>query len=577
RKSMRPTITTTLALLLNERRNGSPFWNLSCYLHVEVLGKNYIVSVMLPFTQEPVRLAEMLSMDPEALEQQARLKALLARHEGGAKFTSLQAVVRQLFTVFFEDFPTLLQAPGLPAPDRSLMPILGLEVNANNTQAMASALKAGLRHVHIVLPSGPTTRASDGSAFVRKILPLKLAEVLNNLQRQHLHYLREAMVITVRTPPHLVFVLAEVRKTLATAGYTVACWFLDVRGCANDVAEHWQAISQAKAPNESLGLFGGSARLLNLVQAAGGAPVSICAVKVHPGKRPDEPELRLMSKLASQGILPMAFEIFGPQQSWLQTTQAQSASLRLGIAPSTLALKWAEHKGFLALVPELEMLGPISSSEHRAFMRLYREAPPVETCMAVLWGTTMGAIPSVAEAKPPAVRPPRTLPVEHLHLNLAKLQQVQAHSARRAPQAAPKEVRHQALPDMRRRAGQAQPGVVWRGETAQQRLAIAPISPHASPTSHLVEDEYCLPWPEEPEQSPGPVPAALRPVPPKRTRGNQGDPGATWERQGRTSLRPDRRGHARCWLSQLGMALSRQSPTLPTRASSSASARSDPA
>ncbi|CAJ1379917.1 unnamed protein product [Effrenium voratum] len=251
--------------------------------------------------------------------------------------------------------------------------------------------------------------------------------------------------------------------------------------------------------------------------------VSICAVKVHPGKRPDEPELRLMSKLASQGILPMAFEIFGPQQSWLQTTQAQSASLRLGIAPSTLALKWAEHKGFLALVPELEMLGPISSSEHRAFMRLYREAPPVETCMAVLWGTTMGAIPSVAEAKPPAVRPPRTLPVEHLHLNLAKLQQVQAHSARRAPQAEAEptprcelQAVRIALPDMRRRAGQAQPGVVWRGETAQQRLAIAPISPHASPTSHLVEDEYCLPWPEEPEQSPGPVPAALRPVPPKR-------------------------------------------------------------
>lgn len=28
-------------------------------------------------------------------------------------------------------------------------------------------------------------------------------------------------VITVRTPPHLVFVLAEVRKTLATAGYAV--------------------------------------------------------------------------------------------------------------------------------------------------------------------------------------------------------------------------------------------------------------------------------------------------------------------------------------------------------------------
>eukprot|EP00913_Durusdinium_trenchii_P007663 g7200.t1 len=201
---------------------------------------------------ERVRLAELLSIDPEALQQQKRLKALLARHEGGAKFTNLEAVVRQLFTIFFKDFPVLLQAPSLPTPYGWQIPIFGLEVGANNTQAMAGALKSGLRHVHILLPSGPTTRATDGSTFVRKILPLKLAEVLNNLQQKHLHYLREAMVITVRTPPHLVFVLAEVRKTLATAGYAVACWFLDVRGCTPaDIGEHWQAISAAKAPSEA--------------------------------------------------------------------------------------------------------------------------------------------------------------------------------------------------------------------------------------------------------------------------------------------------------------------------------------
>ncbi|CAE7585813.1 pfyP, partial [Symbiodinium pilosum] len=35
RKSRRPTLTNTFALLLNERRNSSPFWNLSSYLHVE--------------------------------------------------------------------------------------------------------------------------------------------------------------------------------------------------------------------------------------------------------------------------------------------------------------------------------------------------------------------------------------------------------------------------------------------------------------------------------------------------------------------------------------------------------------
>eukprot|EP00435_Cladocopium_sp_Y103_P045912 s1296_g13.t1 len=267
RKSSPPTVPTTLALLLNERRtvtfpdsfgegyllvlNGSPFWNLSSFIHVEVNEKRYIVSVMLPFLEERVRFAELLSDDPEALEQQKRLKGLLSRHEGGAKFISLEAVQRQLLSVFFADFPMLLQAPSVRSPTGLEVPIFGLEVSANNTQ-VSGALKAGVRHVHILLPSGPTTRASDGSTFVRKILPLKLAEVLNNLQQQHLHYLREAMVITVRTPPHLVFVLAEVRKTLATAGYSVACWFLDVRGCTPaDVGDHWQAISQAKAPAEA--------------------------------------------------------------------------------------------------------------------------------------------------------------------------------------------------------------------------------------------------------------------------------------------------------------------------------------
>jgi len=469
RQSRRPTLTNTFALLLNERRNSSPFWNLSSYLHAEVNGKPFIVSLMLPFREEKVRLAELLSLDPEALAQQQRLKGLLARHEGGAKFTSLEAVVRQLFSVFFDDFPRVLQAPYLAAACGPLrmMPIFGLEVGANNTQAMAGSLKAGLRHVHIVLPSGPTTKATDGSTFVRKILPLKLAEVLNNLQRQHLHYLREAMVITVRTPPHLVFVLAEVRKTLATAGYTVACWFLDVRGCTPaDVGEHWKAVSQAKAPTEAVGLFGGNARLFSAVQAVKAAPVSICAVKVHPGKRPDEPEMRLLAKLVSLGILPMAYNVFGPDQSWIRTPHAQSAAARLGITPATLALKWLEHRGFLALVPELqELFKSTEIDDHRWFMHMYREAPSVEICMKVLVATGLGAIPPAAnpeEPQEPVAATPRIY------------RPAPAPEVLPQPSPEPAPLRLQALPDLRQRATKAQPqGIVWDGQPAAKRVISA--------------------------------------------------------------------------------------------------------
>ncbi|CAK9076132.1 Blue-light-activated histidine kinase 1 (EL360-LOV-histidine kinase) (EL360-LOV-HK), partial [Durusdinium trenchii] len=49
RKFSMPSASNTFALLLNERRNGSPFWNLSSFHHLEVNEKRYIVSVMLPF------------------------------------------------------------------------------------------------------------------------------------------------------------------------------------------------------------------------------------------------------------------------------------------------------------------------------------------------------------------------------------------------------------------------------------------------------------------------------------------------------------------------------------------------
>eukprot|EP00913_Durusdinium_trenchii_P019275 g18117.t1 len=51
RKFSMPSASNTFALLLNERRNGSPFWNLSSFHHLEVNEKRYIVSVMLPFRE----------------------------------------------------------------------------------------------------------------------------------------------------------------------------------------------------------------------------------------------------------------------------------------------------------------------------------------------------------------------------------------------------------------------------------------------------------------------------------------------------------------------------------------------
>eukprot|EP00435_Cladocopium_sp_Y103_P002187 s2876_g1.t1 len=163
------------------------------------------------------------------------------------------------------------------------------------------------------------------------------------------------------------------------------------------------------------------------------------------------------------GTLPMAYGIFGPQNSWLQSSQAQSAAGRLNIAPSTLALKWAEYKGFLALVPDLQdLFASEVPVEHRSFMRLYRSAPSVEVCSSVLWGTTTGLIPEVLNTPRPRVASPK--PCNSKDSNWR-------HSW--APPIIP--MCHGGLPilpDLIKRAHQGRPGLVWQGEVASKRLQV---------------------------------------------------------------------------------------------------------
>eukprot|EP00441_Pelagodinium_beii_P031800 CAMPEP_0197644268 /NCGR_PEP_ID=MMETSP1338-20131121/17298_1 /TAXON_ID=43686 ORGANISM="Pelagodinium beii, Strain RCC1491" /NCGR_SAMPLE_ID=MMETSP1338 /ASSEMBLY_ACC=CAM_ASM_000754 /LENGTH=1843 /DNA_ID=CAMNT_0043217639 /DNA_START=27 /DNA_END=5558 /DNA_ORIENTATION=+ len=389
------------SLLINETRSGSPFWNLSCLQLVEVLGRTYIITMSRPVSQEKVRLAELLCLDPEGLDQLHRLKKLLLRYEGGAKFTSLSSVMEQLISAFMADFPATLKAPALSQGMASTLPLLnqlslfGMEVGAGNMKAMADALKSGLRHLHIALPSGPATKTAEEGAFVRKILPLKLAEVMNSFNQQHLHYIREATVITVRSPPHLLPVLSEVRKTLLTHGYSVLCWLLDVRGCnAAETAQHWQALGQSRHPGEALGLYGGGPRMLNAAQGVrGGCPVSIYAAEMHPGRKSDEQEVRMMGKLRGVGIVPMACNIFGPRDAWIHSAEAKAAAARIGLEPKMLALKWAEHRGFLAIATQMLQGEPADNPVHmhRTFVRQYRAAPSAEACMAALAGAQVSA------------------------------------------------------------------------------------------------------------------------------------------------------------------------------------------
>eukprot|EP00434_Breviolum_minutum_P036887 symbB.v1.2.032698.t1/scaffold3951.1/size47625/1 len=151
----------------------------------------------------------------------------------------------------------------------------------------------------------------------------------------------------------------------------------------------------------------------------------------------------------------MAYGILGPQNSWLQSPQAQCAANRLNIAPSTLALKWAEHKGFLTLVRELKDLFEAEVPvEQRSFMRLYRAAPSVETCTTLLCGNVIPEAPTPRAERTPS---PEKLPFKD--------------SIRRTPREVKQApVKHQALPDLIKRSQQGRAGLVWQGEVATKRL-----------------------------------------------------------------------------------------------------------
>lgn len=477
----------TFSLLVNEKRNGLPYWGLTCHLRVKALGKPYIVSLSVPLLEERARLAEVLCLDPEATLQLERIKSLLSRHQGGVRFTSFKVVSQQLISAWTAAYPPVLQAPALRSSGfgargnclemSKQLSMFGLEVLTDNMQAMEDALRTGIRHLHLVLPFDGQSKTADAIAFTRKLIPLKLAEILNRLQKLNLHYLREAFVFTLRTPPQLMPVLIEVRKTLATHGYNSLCWLLDVRGCSpSETADHWHTLSINRHPGEALGLYCAGARLLSAAESVkGGAPVSIYATEMHPGRRPDEAEVRLISKMRSKGIIPMACNVFGPQNNWVRSQEAKIAAAKVNLDPRMLALKWAEHKGFAAVTPQILEIGLKNDHQkveqplmHRSFVRAYQAAPSAEACASALSGEfsassmqkrrTINQSPAAASpladrgisqkvqsarsvSKPATPRVVLPMTLEFLRTPRKRIEEVHAHL--------------QALPDVYRRASTA--------------------------------------------------------------------------------------------------------------------------
>ncbi|CAK0861358.1 unnamed protein product [Prorocentrum cordatum] len=385
-----PALPWILRLVVNERRSGECFLNLLLVQRAVVDGRAYLVALLTPLERDLQRLVETLAMDEDGLRQLRRLRTILRRREGSCRSCGLDGMLAQAMAEWVAEFPPFLELPAMVVPDLDRrVPLVGVEVCTATAgiETVVGALESGLRHFHITFREH---RVDDSRLNVSEVhrVSLRLAEMLNLLrQLRRLYYLREGIVFTVCSPPHLIDAFSEVQKAFVSNGYEISGWLLDARASKPEaVRECWARMSAAKRRGEvaALGLLGGGQRA---VEAAARAPnasrVALYAMDAHPARRLENAEAQLLQRLHAEGTALLACNVSGPGQCWRRCPEAQRAAADAGVTPEVLAVKWCEHQGWGAIVSsDRFVLGPNSGAMHRAFVREYRTAPPAHVCYA---------------------------------------------------------------------------------------------------------------------------------------------------------------------------------------------------
>lgn len=348
-----------LTLLINTHRERFPFWNLLWLERVEACNKAFVVGV-LTNVDAGGRLVELLAGDAAGMEQLSSLRALFLKRESCLSFESIKMVSKRCLEEWLLSYPPALELPrlacsGMPWP----FPLVGLEISTQSTdmEALVDAMENGIRHFHIIFPDYGELKDELRHQFEARLMALRLAELLNRLRSHHLQYLRAGLCFSVRTPPHLVGAFSEIRKAVISNGMSIACWLLDARGASSSsLVECWQAMSHARSAGEVrvVGLYGGGPQAVSTVRSTkGGAPLSVYAAEMLPGLRTAKEDIELFGQVRAGGGVVMAFNIFGPDSSWLLSDHVQHQSAKLHCDPTILLLKWVEHHGFAAIVPNL--------------------------------------------------------------------------------------------------------------------------------------------------------------------------------------------------------------------------------
>lgn len=373
-----------VTLLVNERKNGYPFWNLLVMEHISVSieaksagsrclpvkeQRPYIVAVLTPLDSNLSKLVEVLAMDPAGIGQLARLRKTLHAAERSLGTQPLKSWFEAVLQGWERRLPPFMLQPELMLPSvgsakAQLLPKFGLEITHETAiEEVPRALVDGVRHFYLAYSMHDRVgQDSKYAALQNRLLVLKLSELFYQLKSLFLHYLRDGITFTLLSPPIFIEGFHGVWKCMADNGYNLACWMLDLRGMdprnrEKKVRESWQSMVAVQRCGRirALGVCGGSKELLLEVQrSVGGGVIAACALEAYPG-RPDwdGSYARWISQLRNQGIALIAMNVSGPRHCVLNSPGLSDASLRLQVEPVVLLARWAEVQGFGVMLPKL--------------------------------------------------------------------------------------------------------------------------------------------------------------------------------------------------------------------------------
>eukprot|EP00929_Paragymnodinium_shiwhaense_P007829 TRINITY_DN111736_c0_g1_i1.p1 TRINITY_DN111736_c0_g1~~TRINITY_DN111736_c0_g1_i1.p1 ORF type:complete len:1630 (-),score=342.23 TRINITY_DN111736_c0_g1_i1:75-4964(-) len=279
-----------VSLLVCEDCTRRPFLCLVLSKHAEICGRDCVLTTLLNVTYAGPELPELLSGDPTAIMHLIRLRSMLRDHEAAFftedHWTELDSCLQR----WREGLPSVLDLPRIDASCVQLaaaaaastgsgsfasrapvsvpvgFPLAGVELDESTSMDLIiDALKTGVRHFHLAFKDFDDNRDSKRNEMERRLLALKLSQKIAALCQRNFHFLRPALVFSLRTPPQLVSAFQEIQKSLQSAGYRIHHWLLDLRHATSESdkahqAECFEMMLAARSAGEveGVGLYGRS-------------------------------------------------------------------------------------------------------------------------------------------------------------------------------------------------------------------------------------------------------------------------------------------------------------------------------